>query len=106
LEVDIAAPTGCPPVTLQGRGGFAGDRVSIDSGISSQYTSALLMMAACGRGPVAVSLVGANIGARGYIELTLAVMTAFGACATRTGAGAWRVEPTGYGAADFLVEPD
>jgi 3-phosphoshikimate 1-carboxyvinyltransferase len=106
LGVDAAAEMGCPPVTVHGRGGFAGGRVTVDGGLSSQYVSALLMVAACGQGPVEVALTGDAIGARGYVDLTLAAMAAFGAQAEASGPGSWRVAPTGYKAADFMVEPD
>jgi 3-phosphoshikimate 1-carboxyvinyltransferase len=110
LGVEIAAPTGCPPVTVMGQGGVEGGQVEIDAGLSSQYVSALLMLAARARGPVEVALKGAGkdggIGARGYVDLTLAAMRAFGARVNPSGAGAWRVEPTGYRAADLHIEPD
>jgi 3-phosphoshikimate 1-carboxyvinyltransferase len=100
-------------VTVQGHGGFDGTGVEIDAGLSSQYVSALLMIAPFGRGPVEVALKaaddGAAMGARGYVDLTLAAMTRFGARAqaqTRAPGDAWRVEPTGYAAADIEIEPD
>lgn len=106
LGVDAAAPTGCPPVTISGKGGFPGGRVEIDGGLSSQYVSALLMAGACAAAPVEVALTGADIGARGYVDLTIAAMEAFGARVAASGAGTWRIEPTGYKATDFLIEPD
>ncbi len=106
LGAVVEAPTGCPPVTVQGRGGFDGEAVAIDAGLSSQYASALLMVAACGRRPVRVALAGPAIGARGYIDLTLAVMRSFGAVVEPLGEGAWRVQPGGYRAATLSVEPD
>jgi 3-phosphoshikimate 1-carboxyvinyltransferase len=110
LGVEITAPTGCPPVTVMGKGGVDGGRVEIDAGLSSQYVSALLMLAAKAGGPIEVSLKGAgkdgSIGARGYVDLTLAAMRAFGARVTPSGPGAWRIEPTGYRAADLHIEPD
>lgn len=106
LGVAIEAPSGCPPVTLTGQGGFPGGKVTVDAGLSSQYVSALLMMGACGRGPVEVALSGADIGAKGYVDLTLAAMAAFGAQVSASGAGSWTVQPTGYAARDFLIEPD
>jgi 3-phosphoshikimate 1-carboxyvinyltransferase len=102
----IDAPSGCPPVTLTGQGGFPGGRVTVDAGLSSQYVSALLMMGACGEGPVEVALTGHDIGAKGYVDLTLAAMTAFGAKVSASGPGTWTVQPTGYAARDFLIEPD
>lgn len=106
LGVDIAAPSGCPPVTVNGKGAFPAGRVEIDGGLSSQYVSALLMAAACGVGPVEIALTGQEIGARGYIDLTLATMRAFGARVSQPDAATWRVELTGYRAADYLIEPD
>lgn len=110
LGVAAEAPSGCPPVTVQGRGAVPGGRVEIDAGLSSQYVSALLMLAACAAGPVEVALSGAtDIGARGYVELTLAAMRAFGAQAEAAGPGMWRVEPTGYrspAGGRFRIEPD
>ncbi|MHB1111276.1 MAG: 3-phosphoshikimate 1-carboxyvinyltransferase, partial [Devosia sp.] len=96
LGIAADAPTGCPPVMVEGRGGFGAGRVEIDGGLSSQYVSALLMAAPCGSGPVEVALTGAEIGAKGYVELTLAAMRAFGAKVEKTDARTWRVEPTGY----------
>ena len=106
LDIAVTAPSGCPPVTVTGQGSFPAGRVEIDGGLSSQYVSALLMAAACGRGPVEIALTGQEIGARGYIDLTLAVMKAFGAQVSQPDPATWRVEPTGYKAADFLIEPD
>lgn len=106
LGVDASAATGCPPVVVRGEGGFAGGRVEVDGGLSSQYVSALLMVGACGRGPVEVALTGRDIGARGYVDVTCAAMAAFGATVEPLSHAAWRVAPTGYRAADFAVEPD
>ena len=77
--VDIFAENGCPPVTIHGRRRLHTNRIQIDGGLSSQYVSAVLMIAPLGDGPIDVALAGAEIGARGYVELTLAVMQAFGA---------------------------
>ncbi len=106
LGVDIEAPTGCPPVTVRASSGFTKNQVTIDAGLSSQYVSALLMAAACGKEPFTVELAGSAIGARGYITLTTACMEAFGARVHVEGNAKWIIEPTGYKAADYLVEPD
>ncbi|PZR86381.1 MAG: 3-phosphoshikimate 1-carboxyvinyltransferase [Stutzerimonas stutzeri] len=106
LGVAISAPSGCPPVTIQGQGGFDGGLVEVDGGLSSQYVSALLMAGACARNPVDVVLTGQEIGARGYVDLTLATMRAFGAQVSEPDSGGWRIAPTGYVATDYLIEPD
>lgn len=110
LGIDAAAPTGCPPVTIRGNGHFGSGRVEIDAGLSSQYVSALLMAAPLApegsNRPVTVALTGPEIGARGYVDLTLDAMRAFGAKVEQLDQATWRVEPTGYQAADFHIEPD
>ena len=110
LGIDAEAPTGCPPVTVKGNGHFAYGRVEIDAALSSQYVSALLMAAPLApqgaNAPVTVALTGTEIGARGYVDLTLDAMRAFGAKVEQLDIATWRVEPTGYTAADFHIEPD
>ena len=106
LGVAIEAPTGCPPVTIEATGRFTENRVVIDAGLSSQYVSALQMVAACGSEPFTIELAGADIGARGYIDLTLAAMRAFGAEVSQPTPSSWVIEPTGYKATDFVIEPD
>ena len=106
LGVDIEAPTGCPPVTINATGRFATDRVVIDAGLSSQYVSALLMAAPLAGSTFLIELAGDSIGARGYIDLTVAAMRAFGAEVAQTSSSQWRVDATGYKAADFHIEPD
>ena len=107
LGVEADAPTGCPPVTVRGKGmGFPKGSVTIDANLSSQYVSALLMAAACGDKPVDIILKGEEIGAKGYIDLTTSAMEAFGAKIERVSNAIWRVNPTGYTATDFHIEPD
>ncbi len=106
LGITAASDTGCPPVHVTGRGFIDGGRVEIDAGLSSQYVSAILMIAPLARAPVDIVLTGADIGARGYVDLTLAAMSAFGAKADLIGPGHWRVSPGRYHACDLLVEPD
>ena len=91
LGIDASAPNGCPPVTVRGAGGMDGGHVEIDADLSSQYVSALLMLAGKARGPVEIALKGlgqdGGIGARGYVDLTLAAMRAFGGEVAARGGG-------------------
>ena len=96
LGIVASAPTGCPPVMIEGRGHFGSGRVEIDGGLSSQYVSALLMAAPFGDGPIDVALTGKDLDARGYVDLTVAAMTAFGAKVAPVDRTTWRVEPTKY----------
>lgn len=107
LGVEASTPNGCPPLIVVGQGGLPGGKVEIDASLSSQYVSALLIAAACARAPVEIALAGEGIGARGYVDLTLSAMSAFGAKAEQQGnRSAWKITPTGYTACDFAIEPD
>lgn len=106
LGIAASAPTGCPPVRIEGRGHFGSGRVEIDGSLSSQYVSAVLMASPCGEGPIDVALTGRDLDARGYVDLTVAAMSAFGAKVVPVHRTTWRVEPTGYTATDFAIEPD
>ncbi len=106
LGVDACDTDGYPPVHIVGRGGFGADTVEIDGSLSSQYVSAILIAAPCGGRTLDISVAGGDIGARGYIDVTIALMRTFGAIVSETGALSWRVEPMGYTATDCLVEPD
>jgi 3-phosphoshikimate 1-carboxyvinyltransferase len=106
LGIDATSAAGCPPVTINGTGKFGSGRVEIDGGLSSQYVSALLMAAPFGDGPIEVALTGKDLDARGYVNLTLAAMRAFGASVAEIDEMTWRVQPTGYKATDFHIEPD
>ena len=103
--VDIEAPTGCPPVRVGGKGSWTNRQVIIDASLSSQYVSALLMAAACQPAATEIILANRNIGARGYIALTLDVMRTFGASFDVTD-GTYRVAPGGYRARNYAIEPD
>jgi 3-phosphoshikimate 1-carboxyvinyltransferase len=114
LGAEIAdAGAGLPPVTAAG-GGLEGGRARVDAGASSQFASAVLLVAPYARRPV--TLTAERLGAAAYVELTAAVMRDFGAgvepVAAPAGAGpatqpaAWRVEPGPYRATDLAVEYD
>jgi 3-phosphoshikimate 1-carboxyvinyltransferase len=106
LGIEVSAPSGCPPVTIRGRGHFGSGRIEVDGSLSSQFVSALLMAAPFGQGPIEVALIGSTIGARGYVDLTVAAMRTFGAKVGQVDERSWRIEPRRYVATDLAVEPD
>ncbi|HYN17568.1 MAG TPA: 3-phosphoshikimate 1-carboxyvinyltransferase, partial [Actinomycetes bacterium] len=94
---------GLPPVTAAG-GGLEGGRATVDAGASSQFASAVLLVAPYARRPV--TLTAERLGAAAYVELTAALLRRFGAVVEPAGPAAWRVGPGGYRAADLEVEYD
>lgn len=106
MGVSVSENDGCPPVTVNSDGHFPQQHVLVDGSLSSQYLSAILMAAACNDQPVDVEVKNPNLDARGYIDITLAVMRAFGAAVEEVETGKWRVQNTGYRAQNYQVEPD
>jgi 3-phosphoshikimate 1-carboxyvinyltransferase len=104
LGAELADHGGLPPVTAAG-GGLEGGRASVDAGASSQFASAVLLVAPYARRPVV--LAAERLGAAAYVELTAALMRDFGAGIEPAGPAAWRVEAgRPYRAADLEVEYD
>ncbi|EGF91792.1 3-phosphoshikimate 1-carboxyvinyltransferase [Asticcacaulis biprosthecium C19] len=104
--VTAQAPTGCPPVTVHGNGGFQTRAIEVDASLSSQYVSALMMAGTAGDAPFSLKVKDGDIGARGYIDITLTCMRDFGAQITQTGPLSWDIANRPYQARDYWVEPD
>lgn len=103
-DITYEGAEGYPPLRIKG-GGIKGGRVEMRGDVSSQYISALLMIAPVLEGGIELTLTG-DIISRPYIDLTLCVMRDFGADAEWTGNDTIRVEPHPYRQCDFSVESD
>jgi 3-phosphoshikimate 1-carboxyvinyltransferase len=102
--IDYAGKEGFPPLKIEGRT-LPGGAVSLDGGVSSQYISALLMIAPLMTGGMCLHLTG-NIISRPYISLTVQLMRMFGVSVSEEGQ-TFTVPPRQYAAAEnFAVEPD
>lgn len=106
MGVDAQAPTGCPPVQINGTGGFKAGEIAVSGELSSQYISAIMMLAAMGDAETSIRILGEQIGAVGYLYITAAVMRAFGAKVSFPAADRIDIAPTGYIATRYAVEPD
>ena len=76
LGAEISSPTGCPPVTIGSRV-LEGGRVNMAGNTSSQFISAVLMVAPMAQKDIEVRLVGEVLSAP-YLDLTLRTMQDFG----------------------------
>jgi 3-phosphoshikimate 1-carboxyvinyltransferase len=104
LGAEVAdAGGGLPPVTAAG-GGLGGGRATVDASASSQFASAVLLVAPYARRPV--TLAAERLGAAAYVELTADLMRRFGGAVEPAGPAAWRVEPGPYRATELAVEYD
>lgn len=103
LDVRCERDTGCPPVVVQATG-LPGGSTSVSGNISSQYLSALLMVAPCAETPVDVGIVGELV-SKPYVEMTLAVMRDFGVHIDADDP-AFHIAPEVYRATNYEIEPD
>jgi 3-phosphoshikimate 1-carboxyvinyltransferase len=102
--IDYVEKEGFPPLKIEGRT-LPGGAVSLDGGVSSQYISALLMIAPLMTNGMRLHLTG-NIISRPYINLTIQLMRMFGVSVSEEGQ-TFTVPPRQYTAAEnFAVEPD
>ena len=107
LGVDAAceAPGGCPPVLIRADG-LRGGAASVRGDVSSQFLSGLLLAAPYARQRVTLTVSGELV-SRPYVEMTLAVMRAFG---VDMASGELRefqsVAGARYRGRDYAIEPD
>ncbi len=105
VRAESEAGTGCPPVRLE-TAGLRGGTVSLSGAVSSQFLSGLLMAAPSADGPVTVEVAGELV-SKPYVDLTAAVMAAFGVEVQRDGYARFRLDaPRAYTGRTYAVEPD
>lgn len=95
---------GYPPLHLEGFHGQQVDQLSLRGDISSQFISAVMMIAPTLPRGLAITLTG-TVGSRPYLEMTAALMKHFGA-SVELSANTIAIKPGGYAPASYRVEPD
>lgn len=94
---------GYPPLKIRGMM-IKGGKVSIDANISSQFTSALLLIGPSLQDGISVELTG-KVVSKSYLDLTADVMRMFGAQVSASG-NVYTVNPHPYQLTQFTVEND
>ncbi|MBL1105173.1 3-phosphoshikimate 1-carboxyvinyltransferase [Streptomyces sp. 5-8] len=90
------------PLTVRASG-VEGGEVVLDAGESSQYLTALLLLGPLTRTGLRIRVT--DLVSAPYVEITLAMMRAFGVDVVRDGT-VYDVPPGGYRATTYAVEPD
>ena len=103
-DIEYVANDGFPPLRITGRE-LRKDTSSLPGNVSSQYISALLMIAPVLTNGLTIRLTG-DIISRPYINLTLQLMNDFGVRAEWTDDHRLKVEPQAYHSTPFYVESD
>ena len=101
-DIEYVANDGFPPLRITGRE-LRKDTISLPGNVSSQYISALLMIAPVLTNGLTIRLTG-DIISRPYINLTLQLMNDFGVRAEWTDDHRLKVEPQAYHSTPFYVE--
>lgn len=102
-EIEYLEAEGCPPLHIHGRK-LDGGALSIDGSTSSQYISALLMVAPTLTNGLQLTLTG-DVTSRPYILMTLGMMREFG-IESEWEEDIIRIAPQTYKAQSYEVESD
>ncbi|HEX4087608.1 MAG TPA: 3-phosphoshikimate 1-carboxyvinyltransferase [Trebonia sp.] len=104
LGVDLVheAQEGRHPLTIHADG-IKGGHVTLNSGLSSQFLTALLLLGPLTADGLAITVT--DLVSAPYVEITTAMMERFGVTVERDG-DTYLVPATPYAAADYKIEPD
>jgi 3-phosphoshikimate 1-carboxyvinyltransferase len=92
------------PIDVAGRGHLWGGRIAVDCSQSSQFATAVMLVAPLMERPCVLELAGLT-GSADYLEGTASVMRRFGAELERTVTG-YEIVNHGYQPSDVVIEPD
>jgi 3-phosphoshikimate 1-carboxyvinyltransferase len=103
-EIEYMEQEGYPPLRITGKP-LTGRAIKLKGDVSSQYASALLMIAPILRGGLRLRLTGEMMSPP-YIKLTLKVMEAFGVQHVWNSAKSFHIKHQSYRSVPFAVESD
>jgi 3-phosphoshikimate 1-carboxyvinyltransferase len=95
------------PLTIKAKGSIPGGALTIDASKSSQFLSALLLVAPSMEKGITVRHEGGTLPSIPHIEMTVQMLRDFGATVhVDKSAQTWRVEPGALTGLDLTIEPD
>ena len=95
------------PLVVKGKGSIAGGEITIDASASSQFLSALLLIAPSTTNGITATHKGGPLPSMPHIDMTVQMLRDFGAIVTvDKAAQSWRVEPGSLHGVDLVIEPD
>ncbi len=106
LSVKIETTDGSPPVQITSTGKLTGYSVKVRGDISSQYISALLMTLPYAADRETELLITGELTSKGYVDITTAVMAAFGVIPLTADYERFVLPKRHYSGTDYAVEPD
>ncbi len=94
LGAKLEPTNNCPPVKIHANG-LSGGKTTIAGDISSQFLSALLMVAPYAQSPIEVTL-STDLNSKPYVNMTIAIMKDFGVEVERDGYQSFTIPITNY----------
>ena len=95
------------PLKLHGTGKISGGEITIDASESSQFLSALLLVAPSFTNGITVKHEGGSLPSMPHIEMTVDMLRQFGAMVeVNSVAQTWSVKPGALHGLDLVIEPD
>ena len=91
------------PLTINGNGKLTGNEVSVDTSKSSQFLSALMLVAPKLENGLTIKNIGSNLPSLPHIEMTIAMLRQFGANVIES--DSWQISGRLTGQ-DLVIEPD
>lgn len=92
------------PIEVTGRGHLWGGRITVDCSESSQFATAVMLVAPTMHEPCTLEVQGLT-GSADYLDGTVSIMRRFGATIQRTVTG-YEIANDGYQPSDVVIEPD
>ena len=93
------------PMTLNANGQLKGGTVEIDATLSSQFISALLLVAPATKNGITVKNIGDSLPSLPHIEMTIEMLREKGVV-VETSTNQWTVKPASMSGGDHVIEPD
>ncbi|MGA0113289.1 MAG: 3-phosphoshikimate 1-carboxyvinyltransferase [Candidatus Nanopelagicaceae bacterium] len=94
------------PLTINASGSIKGGVIEIDASASSQFVSALMLVAPAMQEGLMIKHVGGNLPSQPHIDMTIAMLRQFGAEVDDSVPAQWNVKPCSLIGQDLVVEPD
>ena len=104
-DISYVENDGFPPLKIQGNPALKGGEITLRGDVSSQYISALLMIGPYLQNGLKLNLTG-DIISRAYIDMTIDLMTEFGADVEWADDSSIIVKPGRYDKQRYVVEAD
>jgi 3-phosphoshikimate 1-carboxyvinyltransferase len=105
LGVELEARNNCPPVEIFAKG-LPGGKTKIAGDISSQFLSALLMVAPYAQSEIEITL-STELNSKPYVDMTISIMKEFGVEIERNEYSCFTIHPSFYSPlSTFQIESD